>query len=69
MNTQSQWVEQNKPLLKALEVAEILNISRALAYRLISNGDIPAIRINHSVRVRSEDLQEYIQCRWSGWKD
>jgi excisionase family DNA binding protein len=55
---------RNERLIKVADVAKILNISRALAYRLLQNGDIPAIRINHAVRVRPSDLDEYIEkCR------
>jgi len=56
-------------LLNAVEVARVLNISRALAYRLMQTGEIPVIRINHSVRVRMADLEEYIQIHRSYWKD
>ena len=47
-------------LLRATEVASRLNISRALAYRLMQTGAMPTIRINRSVRVRAEDLESYI---------
>jgi excisionase family DNA binding protein len=47
-------------LLKAVDVARILNISKAMTYRLIQLGEIPAVRINHAVRVLHSDLQEYI---------
>jgi len=51
-------------LLKAVDVAEILNISRALSYRLLQQGDIPTVRINSAVRVRPMDLERFIQkCR------
>lgn len=51
-------------LLKAVDVAEILNISKALSYRLLQQGDIPAVRINSAVRVRPMDLERFIQkCR------
>jgi len=51
-------------LLKASDIAQILNISRALAYRLMQNGDIPVVRVNHAVRVLPADLEQYIQqCR------
>jgi excisionase family DNA binding protein len=33
-------------LLKPSEVAEFLNISQAMSYRLLQSGKIPAIRIN-----------------------
>ena len=46
-------------LLKAEEIARMLNISRAMAYRLLRRGEIPVIRISRSVRVKFSDLQEY----------
>jgi excisionase family DNA binding protein len=55
-------------LYRAGEIASILKISRSMAYRLIQEGAIPSVRINHSVRVRSSDLEAYIQKNWSGWK-
>ena len=55
---------QTQPLLKATDVAKILNISRALAYRLLQYGDIPAIKIKNTVRVKPSDLEKYIaDCR------
>jgi excisionase family DNA binding protein len=54
-------------LLKADEVSRILNISRALTYRLLQRGDIPVVRINHAVRVKPSDLDEFInKCRSEG---
>ena len=52
---------RNERLLKADDVSRILNISRALAYRLLKQGEIPTVRINHAVRVKPADLEEYIQ--------
>ena len=48
-------------LLKSDEVAEILQISRSMAYALMKRGDIPTVRIGTSVRVRPEDLDKYIK--------
>ena len=51
-------------LLEANDVAEILNISRALSYQLLKNGDIPTVRIRGALRIMPTDLEEYIQkCR------
>jgi excisionase family DNA binding protein len=51
-------------LLKVSDIAKYLNISRAMVYRLIQNGEIPVIRIKSAVRVRQADLQEFInKCR------
>jgi excisionase family DNA binding protein len=43
-------------LLKGNDVARMLNISRAFAYQLMRQGEIPTIRISNAVRVRKEDL-------------
>ena len=55
--------DRPEKLLKAVDVAEILNISRALSYQLLQNGDIPTVRINRAVRVRPKDLEGYIRKR------
>lgn len=52
---------QSTNLLKAKDVAAILNISRAMAYRLMQVGEIRTVCIGTSRRVRPEDLQQYIQ--------
>jgi len=48
-------------LLKSDEVADILKISRAMAYKLMQRGEIPTVRIGSSVRVRVEDLEKYVE--------
>lgn len=61
-------IEHNPPatlsnqatLLRGVDVARILNISPAMAYRLIQTGELPAVQIGRSVRVRPEDLSAYI---------
>ncbi len=47
-------------LLKATEIAELLNISRAFAYRLMKQGDIPVVQIGGARRVRLNDLENFI---------
>ena len=51
-------------LLTAPDVARILNISKGAAYKLIQLKQIPSIRINRNVRVRPEDLDEFISQNW-----
>ena len=53
-------IYEDERLLKASEVARILNISRSLVYRLIHNGKIPHIRINQAVRIHNDDLNRFI---------
>ncbi len=48
-------------LLKGNDVATRLNVSKAFAYRLMATGDIPTVRLGRSVRVRPEDLEEFIE--------
>ena len=47
-------------LLKGNDVARILNISRAFAYQLMRQGEIPTVRIGNAVRVRESDLLAWI---------
>lgn len=47
-------------LLKGDQVAEMLNISRSQAYGMMKRGEIPTIRFGKSVRVRIEDLEEFL---------
>lgn len=48
-------------LLRPEEVAELLNISKSLAYRLLQQGQIPAVRFNRTVRVRKADLEAFLK--------
>ncbi|MFC2064282.1 helix-turn-helix domain-containing protein [Chloroflexota bacterium] len=50
----------NTTLLTANDVSIFLKISKALAYRLIAEGKIPAIRFGRTVRVRADDLEAFL---------
>jgi excisionase family DNA binding protein len=54
-------VEEPKKLRKADDVAKQLRISKSLAYRLMQQREIPMVQIGRGVRVRQEDLEEYVQ--------
>ncbi len=41
-------------------IANLLKISKALAYRLIAQGQIPSVRFGRVVRVREQDLENFI---------
>ncbi len=56
-------------LLRAEEVAKILNVSISLVYKLIEAGSLPSVQINSSVRIIQSDLYQYINNSWTGWKD
>jgi len=56
-------------LLKINEVAEVLQVSKTTAYRLVQVGDLPAVRFaGATVRVRVEDLEKFI-LEHSGGRD
>jgi excisionase family DNA binding protein len=47
-------------LLKADEVASILDVSKSFVYQLIRTGQLRAVRIGTAVRVRPEDLDAFV---------
>lgn len=61
MDKQEKVIFNKQVLLKADEVAKILNISLGLAYRLMKSGEIQSVKIHKAVRVRPEDLEIYIE--------
>ncbi len=53
----------NAPLLTVAEVADLFRVSSMTVYRLIRNGELPAVRVGRSYRVREDDLQAYLQAQ------
>ena len=47
-------------LLRIEEVADRLSVSRSMAWKLISHGEMRSVRIGRAVRVRPADLEAYI---------
>lgn len=60
MNDKSSPINFEGRLLRATEVAQILSVSRAFAYRLMQQGKIRTVVIAKSRRVRPVDLQDFI---------
>jgi excisionase family DNA binding protein len=52
-------------LLTAVEVAKLLNISRAFAYQLMKRGKIRTVSMEGARRVRPEDLLQFIEPVWN----
>jgi excisionase family DNA binding protein len=48
-------------LLTAVEIANVLHISRAFAYQLMKRGVIRTVFIAGARRVRPEDLRSFIE--------
>lgn len=58
--------QANYKLLKAEDVARVLNISRTAAYRLM-RGELPAVKFGGTtVRVRQSDLEAFIAAHITG---
>ncbi len=50
-------------LLSVQEVGELLGMGRSWVYQQIKSGEIPSVQLRGSVKVKREDLEEYIQSR------
>ena len=55
-----QTTERHPLLLRGVEVAEALGISRALAYRWMASGILPTVRVSRSIRVPRAELLKWI---------
>lgn len=47
-------------LLRPTEAAELLGVGRSKVYQLLSNGEIPGIRLGNSVRVPADALRDWV---------
>jgi len=52
-------------LLTVNEVADLLRVSRMTVYRLINQGQIAALRVGHSYRLREDDVDSYLSERYT----
>ena len=43
------------------EVAETMRLSKMTVYRLVHNGELPAVRVGRSFRVTEDDVDEYLR--------
>jgi excisionase family DNA binding protein len=50
----------NTRFLTVGEIATVLRVSNMTVYRLINAGQLPAVRIGRSFRLREEDLDRYL---------
>jgi excisionase family DNA binding protein len=48
-------------LLSVSEVGELLGMGRSWVYQQIRSGEIPSVQLGGSVKVKREDLEEYIE--------
>ena len=46
--------------LTVAEVAALMRVSKMTVYRLVHNGDLPAIRVGRSFRVPEKAVHDYL---------
>jgi len=46
------------------EVAGLMRVSTMTVYRLIKAGDLPAVRVGKSYRIRETDVDTYLSSRY-----
>ena len=51
--------------LTVQEVADLMRVSSMTIYRLIKAGDLPAVRVGRSFRVRDVDVDAYLAKRYT----
>ncbi|MGH2712212.1 MAG: helix-turn-helix domain-containing protein [Actinomycetota bacterium] len=47
------------------EVAMLMRVSNMTVYRLVKQGDLPAVRIGRGYRIREEDVHRYLESRYT----
>lgn len=47
------------------EVAQVMRVSKMTVYRLIKQGDLPAVRIGRGYRLREDDVHRYLDSRYT----
>jgi excisionase family DNA binding protein len=52
-------------LLTVNEVADLLRVSRMSVYRLIKEGQVAALRVGRSYRLREDDVDHYLSGRYT----
>jgi excisionase family DNA binding protein len=61
----SGWVgrQAGDRLLTAAELAATMGVSNMTVYRLIRNGDLPALRVGKNYRIRESDVDVFLSDR------
>jgi excisionase family DNA binding protein len=52
---------RGQDLFSVREVCQELGMGQSWVYRRIQSGEIPSIKLGHNVKVKREDLQQYLE--------
>jgi excisionase family DNA binding protein len=61
MATNSSGDSSESTFLTVAEVAARMRVSKMTVYRLVHNGELPAVRVGRSFRVLEKDVDEYLR--------
>jgi excisionase family DNA binding protein len=57
--------EARSRFVTVAEVADLLRVSNMTVYRLVQAGQLPAIRVGRSYRIREDDVDKYLASRYT----
>lgn len=57
--------ESRSRFVTVAEVADQLRVSNMTVYRLVQSGELPAVRIGRSYRIREDDVDKYLSSRYT----
>jgi excisionase family DNA binding protein len=60
VQSKTEGVAIDKPLLTINEVANLLGISKFTVYRMLKDGEIQATKLRGSIRIFGDALEKYI---------
>src|SRR5215203_6495138 len=52
---------QDLQLLSIVEICRTLGMGKSWTYRRLKSGEIPSVKLGRSIKVKREDLEEYLQ--------
>jgi excisionase family DNA binding protein len=58
--------EDGQQLLTIPEVCQRLGVGRSWVYQQVKSGDMPSVKLRGAVKVKREDLEEYINANRHG---
>ena len=50
-------------LLSIPEVCQVLGMGKSWTYRRLKSGDIPSVKLGRNIKVKRQDLEEYLESR------
>ena len=61
----AQFAHGSTRFLTVAEVARMFGVSNMTVYRLINAGELAAVRIGKSYRLRDDDVDKYLAARYT----